>query len=274
MTLEMQGSFGQDLMNCEYEYDCEYCENHCENHCENRIFERLRELSKSLRCMSLRVLVLDLNRNRISDPGVACLAQVVPELPLTEFQVALFDNRVGEDGARQMAQSIRGLSRLLRLVLGLNRNAVSEAGVQDIAQALSNKANSLQDLELDLSVSSVGWAGAHDLGLALSSLQLEHLSLDLNVNHVGSAGARLLAQAVACQRNLISLRLLASGNRIREVGARELAQAQILNDSHRFMQYIIIIIIIIIYIYLYVKLSAGCSAPFYRSLYACTAQGL
>lgn len=117
----------------------------------------------------------------------ACFSVVfeVLELPLTDFQVALFDNRVGEDGARQMAASMRGLRqpgsisrhdsvccpRLSRLVLGLNRNAVSEAGVQDIAQALSS--HSLQDLELDLSVSSVGWAGAHDLGMALSSLQAQ-----------------------------------------------------------------------------------------------------
>ena len=91
----------------------------------------------------------------------------VLELPaLTEFEVALFDNRVGEaaesdgffvqdvqdvqsekqDGARQMATTMRGLRKLMpwirpfevttgkhcllpllrlsRLVLGLNRNAV------------------------------------------------------------------------------------------------------------------------------------------------------
>eukprot|EP00913_Durusdinium_trenchii_P002338 g2160.t1 len=67
----------------------------------------------------------------LCNQGVACLAQVVLELPtLSELEVALFDNRVGEDGARQMAATMRGLRKLSRLVLGLNRNAVSEAGVQ------------------------------------------------------------------------------------------------------------------------------------------------
>lgn len=132
------------------------------------------------------------------------------EIPLSLLELRdltslnLIGHKIGEAGARAIAEGLRGLTSL-----GLGLNNIGEGGTRAIAEGLRGLTS------LDLNCNNIGEAGARALAEGLRGLT----SLNLNSNNIGDAGARALAEGLS---GLTSLDLY--NNNIGEAGARALAK--------------------------------------------------
>lgn len=131
----------------------------------------------------------------------------------------LFPNTfLGDAGAALLASAMRGNSSITNL--NLEECGIGDAGVNDIAQALSsNKKAAL--VSLNLSHNKIGVLGSQSLATFLESNRTL-TKLDLGYSQVGADSAQSIAQILKAPQNSLS-HLLVPGNNFGDDGANKFA---------------------------------------------------
>eukprot|EP00656_Telonema_subtile_P001022 TRINITY_DN10487_c0_g2_i1.p1 TRINITY_DN10487_c0_g2~~TRINITY_DN10487_c0_g2_i1.p1 ORF type:complete len:300 (+),score=65.99 TRINITY_DN10487_c0_g2_i1:145-1044(+) len=125
--------------------------------------------------------------------------------------------QLGEDGAFDLAQSLRANSNIRELNLWINH--IGDDGVVALAEVLQRNSSITR---VDLFNNDIGDAGA--AALADTLLRNSSISfLGLHTNQIGGAGASALAAALSENTTLVSLVL--EGNSIDDMGFSALADA-------------------------------------------------
>lgn len=127
-----------------------------------------------------------------------------PELG-TCTQFSLWDDDLGDDGAKALAEALR--DNLHLVVLSLENTGIEAEGVQALAGALSG--NKVMK-SLDLEGNSMGNAGAKALASVLHTTEIEILGIAHN--EVGDSGFASLMELVENNRQFVHV--LSNGNRV------------------------------------------------------------
>jgi Ras of Complex, Roc, domain of DAPkinase/Leucine rich repeat/Leucine Rich repeat len=143
---------------------------------------------------------LNLWDNQIGVEGAKAIAQQLPGLT----SLHLWHNQIGDEGAKAIAQELSGLT-----FLNLWENQIGVNGAKEIAERLSRLTS------LHLWHNQIGDEGAKAIAQELSGLT----SLDLGSNKIGDEGAKAIAQELS---GLTSLHLW--HNQIGVEGAKAIAQ--------------------------------------------------
>jgi len=130
-------------------------------------------------------------------------------------------NEVGADGARLLAQALKGNTRLTTLHMGYNN--LGDDGARALAAALDGTA--LTGLYLEHS--SIGAKGAAALAEAVQHGDVPLKTLSLGYNQVADGGARALAEMLKSNTMLTSIDL--GSNSIGDEGVTALAEALEIN---------------------------------------------
>eukprot|EP00667_Euglena_gracilis_P016059 EG_transcript_16743 len=140
----------------------------------------------------LRSLQVDLQHSRVTAVGASALGDLGTIPWLSELEIDLGSNSVGDAGVAGLVGPLRAAEGLQVLRLGLARVGVGDDGAA--ALATLREMAWLRILSLRLAHNDIGDRGA----LALAELQqaprLRTLQLDLTSNRIGSKGAMALAE--------------------------------------------------------------------------------
>ncbi|CAJ1377613.1 unnamed protein product, partial [Effrenium voratum] len=160
--------------------------------------------------VQLQQLTLILHENKIGSDG----AQRRGFQGLAQL-LGLQGNKIGPDGARGLAEGLRGLVQLQQLTLSLGGNNIGPDVARGLADGLQGLAQ-LQQLTLNLEWNRIGPDGARGLADGLQGLvQLQRLTLDLSGNDIGPDGARNLADGL---QGLAQLQQLTLDLRLNKIG--------------------------------------------------------
>ncbi|CAF1643743.1 unnamed protein product, partial [Adineta ricciae] len=154
--------------------------------------------------------------NKIGDEGARHLADALTHnTTLTTLNLEV--NKIGDEGARHLADALTHNTTLT--TLNLSSNKIGHEGARHLADALRHNA-SLTTLNLEMN--QIGDEGARHLADALTH-NTTLTTLYLRGNQIGDEGARHLADALTHNTTLTTLDL--SRNKIGDEGARHLADA-------------------------------------------------
>jgi Ran GTPase-activating protein (RanGAP) involved in mRNA processing and transport len=147
----------------------------------------------------------DLYNRGLGDGGAMAVAkalQLAPNSSLTKL--FLSDNRIGNEGAKYLADALMKNSTLIKL--DLDKNCIGDDGAEALAEVLwsYDTVNNTSLSYLDLHGNNIGDRGAIALAKALTHNRVLTL-LRLSHNRIGEAGARALYEAL--QHN-VTLELL------------------------------------------------------------------
>jgi hypothetical protein len=149
-------------------------------------------------------------------PQPAAGAADAMDVEAAEEEVEWDHTGAGRDALRRIAENDATLT-----VLGLPRfNRIGDNGATELARALAGNATLT---ELHLNNNTIGDAGATELARALAG-NATLTALHLNGNYIGAAGATELARALAANATLTRLALY--NNNIGAAGATELARCR------------------------------------------------
>ena len=172
--------------------------------------------------LNLTNLDLSLSLNRIGDSDAVSLSQAL-EANSSLTSLNLSSNGIGDSGATSLSQALASNSSLTSL--DLSDNFLGNSGAASFSQALT--ANSSLT-SLNLNGNGIGDSGASWLSRVLST-NSSLTSLDLSENMIGDSGASSLSWALAANSSLTYLGLRSSG--IGDSGAASLSQALAANSS-------------------------------------------
>ena len=179
--------------------------------------EGAKALAQALVVNGGRLTTLDLGHNAIGAEGAAALAEAIRSSDVALSSLLLRGNQICGEGARALAEALKNNHKLTTLNLGSNE--IEAAGAKALAAALPTSALT----SLHLSGCAIHDEGAKALAQALVANGGALTTLDLGHNAIGVEGAAALAAALMANDVLTSL--LLRGNKLRDAGARALAQA-------------------------------------------------
>lgn len=168
--------------------------------------------------------VIDLNSNLISDIGVLSLSHALrrPNCNIIEFLLAV--NRVSDQGARSLAESLLENQSLISLNLGVNE--IGDIGATFLGTALlSNRTLK----ELYLSGNLIGDHGASSLASSFETNASVRVIFDLGFNRIQNHGAKSFANTIKQYHGLEILYL--DQNQIEEDGGEALLESIKVNVS-------------------------------------------
>ena len=168
--------------------------------------------------------VIDLNSNLISDIGVLSLSHALrrPSCNIIEFLLAV--NRVSDQGARSLAESLLENQSLISLNLGVNE--IGDIGATFLGTALlSNRTLK----ELYLSGNLIGDHGASSLASSFETNASVRVIFDLGFNRIQNHGAKSFANTIKQYHGLEILYL--DQNQIEEDGGEALLESIKVNVS-------------------------------------------
>eukprot|EP00668_Euglena_longa_P010380 GGOE01012571.1.p1 GENE.GGOE01012571.1~~GGOE01012571.1.p1 ORF type:complete len:406 (+),score=40.85 GGOE01012571.1:86-1219(+) len=172
--------------------------------------------------LRLTSLAVWLSSNKLPTTAITkCLPPVLGIKTLQSLSLHLMDNKLGDGGAKSLANAICCLPALQVVRLDLESNGVTQIGVEPLAQL--KDAPQLHTLELTLSHNRIGDDGAGNLGGLLVAPTINRLTLRLDGCSIGDNGVTQLI-ANAGQKHFISLRLSLQYGSIDQIGAEELVK--------------------------------------------------
>jgi len=135
----------------------------------------------------------------------------------------LFENKIGDEGAKVIGEALRTNITLTKLYL--SENEIGDEGAKVIGEALRiNKTLT----ELDLSKNKIGYEGAKVIYEALRA-NTTLTELYLYRNKIGDEGAKVIGEALRTNRTLTELHL--SENEIGDEGAKVIGEALRINTT-------------------------------------------
>eukprot|EP00435_Cladocopium_sp_Y103_P073598 s374_g44.t1 len=170
----------------------------------------LRALHGFARMLTLGEARCNLFDKKIGDAGAKVVAQALKHTATEELQLS--GNEIGDDGAQALGDGLKENKSLVLLLL--ENNSIGDAGAQALGEGLKEN-RSLE--KLDLNSNSSGDAGAQALGESLKENR-SLLELCLDNNRIGYAGAQALGEGLKENRSLEKLFL--NSNSIGDAGAQ------------------------------------------------------
>ncbi len=178
----------------------------------------VRRICNSLEKDFCAVTELELFHCQINDECVDCFRGLISS-KLTELKLS--DNAITDAGVVSLSQALQSVAcQVTSLDLGCNQ--ISDDGAASLSQALQSSACQLSSL--DLSQNQIADAGADSLSQALQSSACRVTALKLWANQITDDGVISLSQALhssACQVTSLDL----SNNQITDAGVVSLSQA-------------------------------------------------
>ncbi|KAL0242827.1 hypothetical protein GEMRC1_005390 [Eukaryota sp. GEM-RC1] len=141
----------------------------------------------------------------------------------TVTSVSLWDNSIGAEGARALADVLKINTSVTSVFVG--SDCIGDNGVRALAEALKVNASVTS---VNLGYNSIGAEGARALADALKT-NTSVTSVDLEENSIGDEGARALADALKVNISVTSVDLFK--NSIGDEGARALADVLKVHSS-------------------------------------------
>ena len=162
------------------------------------------------------VTELDLSTRGLHVPVAMLVAYLIPATQVLT-RLELYNNRIGDDGAKAIAEALKVNAVLTILDLGMNN--IGDGGAKAIAEALKVK---VVLTTLGLYKNSIGPEGAIAIAEALKvNAMLTNLRLDSN--KIGDDGAEAIAEALKV--NVVLTNLSLGLNRIGNAGGEALLDA-------------------------------------------------
>ena len=165
--------------------------------------------------------------------GDVCVATIAESLPLTNvIKLSLEKNKITDAGVASLCQALQAPGCRVT-TLGLSNNQISDAGVVTLCQALQT--TSCQVTKLDLSRNQITDAGVANLFQALQTAACKVTSLYLGYNQITDAGVTTLCRTLKgaqCPVQVLNLsgnsaackvtELDLSGNQVADAGVASL----------------------------------------------------
>ncbi|EWS73234.1 kinase domain protein, partial (macronuclear) [Tetrahymena thermophila SB210] len=183
--------------------------------------DSLKDLNK---IQNYNIVTIDLGENRIGDEGAKDLATGIAQCKnITSLTLDLRYNSIGAQGAKDLATGIAQCKNITSLTLDLSENRIGDEGAKYLATGIAQCKN-ITSLTLNLWYNSIGAQGAKDLATGIAQCKnITSLTLDLSWNSIGDEGAKHLATGIVQCKNITSLTLNLWGNSIGDEGAKDLA---------------------------------------------------
>ena len=193
----------------------------------------LRQICKVLKNELCTVTSLDFTSCLMADE---CVATIAESLPLTNvIKLSLEKNKITDAGVASLCQALQAPGCRVT-TLGLSNNQISDAGVVTLCPALQT--TSCQVSKLDLSRNQITDAGVANLFQALQTAACKVTSLYLSYNQITDAGVTTLCRTLKgaqCPVQVLNLsgnsaackvtELDLSGNQVTDAGVTSLCQA-------------------------------------------------
>ena len=193
----------------------------------------LRQICKLLKNELCTVVSLDFYSCSMGDE---CVATIAESLPLTNvINLSLEKNKITDAGVASLCQALQAPECRVT-TLSLSNNQISDAGVITLCQALQTP--SCQVTKLDLSRNQITDAGVANLFQALQTAACKVTSLYLSYNQITDAGVTTLCRTLKgaqCPVQVLNLpgnsaackvtELDLSGNQVTDAGVTSLCQA-------------------------------------------------
>jgi len=147
-------------------------------------------------CGNLRVLFLELRKNRATEEAIRVLGLMLKEKKaLVNLGLDLASNSLNPEMCKEIAEGLGGLENLSSLALNMGANQVKNGGLEEISQMIG-RLGRIESLVLFLYSNEVESAeGIRKLVESIGKLKsLKSLSIDLSDNLIGDDGGMVILE--------------------------------------------------------------------------------